>query len=182
MTRIWLISDTHFGHENIYKFVSFDGVTRVRQRFDSAKDADSFMLDRWNDLVRPEDHIYHLGDVAMNFSPWVETIKKLPGHKRLILGNHDKGRPRQYIDAGFEKIMGSRYWDRKVAILSHIPLHPDSLGFGSALNIHGHIHDRKLSDPRYVNVCVEHTDYEPILLEQVLTASKDRGIMGFSSS
>lgn len=167
MVRVWVISDTHFGHENMYSFVSFDGVTRVRQAFAHCREADAFMCDRWNDLVRPEDHIYHLGDVAMNFQPWIYRIKSLPGHKRLILGNHDKGRMKDYAEAGFEKIMGSRMWNRKVALLTHIPAHPFNL-FGVKVNIHGHIHEKCIPDPRYVNVSVEQTGYAPVLLEELI--------------
>lgn len=165
--KVWLISDTHFGHENIYKFVSFDGVQRVRSTFNSAKEGDEYMFDRWNDLVRPEDHVYHLGDVAMNMAPYVHRIRSLPGHKRLILGNHDKDPMKIYADAGFEKIMSVRMWDRKVVILTHMPMHPDGLSKSKA-NIHGHIHERTLRDPRYINVSVEQTKYEPVELDRIL--------------
>lgn len=154
----------------MYHFVTFDGVTRVRERFQHAKDADEFMCDAWNERVKPQDHIYHLGDVAMNFAPWVHRVKSLPGHKRLILGNHDKGKMTEYLSAGFEKILSVRMLDRKVAIMSHFPLHPDSV---HRLNIHGHIHERVINDPHYVNVCVEHTDYAPVELEEILSRKKD---------
>lgn len=168
MVRVWLISDTHFGHENLYHFVTYDGVTRVRPQFQHANEADEFMFDKWNELVRPEDHIYHLGDVAMNIAPYVHRIHSLPGHKRLILGNHDKGKTQEYIACGFEKIMASRFWDRKIAILTHIPIYPDGIRKGG-INIHGHIHERLLNGP-YRNVCVEHTGYAPIQLEEILSA------------
>lgn len=165
--KVWLISDTHFGHENIYKFVGFDKVTRIRERFDNAREGDAYMFDRWNDLVRPEDHIYHLGDVAMSMAPYVHRIRSLPGHKRLILGNHDKDPMKVYADAGFQKIMSVRMWDRKVVILTHMPIHEDGLSHSKA-NIHGHIHQRVMKDPRYVNVSVERTNYEPVELESIL--------------
>lgn len=169
MVRIWLISDTHFGHENMYHFESFDKTHRVRERFLHAKEADEFMCDAWNDLVKVTDHVYHLGDVAMNFAPWVARIKSLPGHKRLILGNHDKGKLSEYQAAGFQKIMAYRWWDRS-AILSHVPMHESSLM--SRLNIHGHIHERIINNPLYRNVCVEHTNYAPIQLDEVLATKE----------
>jgi calcineurin-like phosphoesterase family protein len=75
-------------------------------------------------------------------------------------------------------------------ILSHIPLHPESLGrFG--VNIHGHTHAnrvmfRKMSeeviDPRYHCVCVEQTDFRPILFEDVIQRIKDEGgVVGFKN-
>ena len=68
-------------------------------------------------------------------------------------------------------------------ILSHIPIHEESLGrFGC--NIHGHLHYRevmkneikkKIVDPRYYCVSVEHTDYRPILFEHALKKIVERG-------
>lgn len=165
--RIWLISDTHFGHDNIYTFVRQDGVTRVRERFKNVAEGDAYMLQRWADLVKPEDHIYHLGDVAMprRLQKWIYIIKKLPGHKRLVLGNHDKAPAKDYLDAGFEKLMSVRTGDKKRITLSHYPLHPQSLG--DSLNIHGHIHERAPYGPNYVNVSVERTNYEPVDLDSL---------------
>lgn len=171
-TRIWLISDTHFGHENAYAFLRADGVTRMRHEWANAAEADAYMLAQWRDKVRAEDHVYHLGDVAMHMAPWVATIKGLPGHKRLILGNHDRGKTSEYMAAGFQRILGSRHFggrDRRV-VLSHIPLHPGSI---HGINIHGHIHEKVVvteegvADPRYINVSVEQTGYSPVLLNNI---------------
>lgn len=161
--RIFVISDTHFHHENMYKFVSSDGVTRVRKQFESAHEADREMVQRWNAVVTPEDHVWHLGDVTMGNN--LRIIHELNGHKRLILGNHDRCDVRQYREAGFQKVQGYRFCDRW-AIMSHIPLHPESLG-KERINIHGHIHERSAFGPQYRNVCVEQTNYFPILLESL---------------
>ena len=42
--QIWLISDTHFFHENMYKFIGWDGVTRTRAKFTSAAEGDEYMM------------------------------------------------------------------------------------------------------------------------------------------
>ena len=52
-------------------------------------------------------------------------------------------------------------------MLTHIPIHPGQLNRFDA-NIHGHIHDRKIDDKRYVNVSVEQINYTPISLDEVL--------------
>lgn len=158
--KIFVISDTHFGHENMYRFVGFDGVTRVRPEFDSAISADAEMILRWNAVVTPQDHVYHLGDVTMGNN--LSMIKHLNGHKRLVLGNHDKCDVRAYRDAGFQKVMASRQFDRW-CVLTHIPIHPESLG--AKLNIHGHIHERPAYGPQYRNVSVEQINYTPVELE-----------------
>ena len=74
-------------------------------------------------------------------------------------------------------------------ILSHIPLHPESLGrFGT--NIHGHLHanrvmmpgwtkkagNTKVVDPRYWCACVEQLpDFAPILFEDAIKLIKAQG-------
>ena len=168
--QIWLISDTHFGHQNIYKFVGLDGVTRIRARFRDAHEGDAYMIQRWCELVKPQDHIWHLGDVTMERSSaykaqFVNMIRGLPGHKRLILGNHDHLTLDVYRDAGFQKIKGSHKLNR--LLLTHYPVHPDSVPMWCAANIHGHIHERSSPVGRYINVSVERTNYEPIPLEEV---------------
>lgn len=57
-------------------------------------------------------------------------------------------------------------------LLSHIPIHPSSLE-RFACNIHGHLHSRKVLledrniDPHYLNICVEHTGYMPLAIEEI---------------
>jgi calcineurin-like phosphoesterase family protein len=69
-------------------------------------------------------------------------------------------------------------------ILSHIPIHEESLGrFG--VNIHGHTHanrvmkmglrSERIIDNRYHCVCVEQTDFAPILFEDVIKRIEEEG-------
>jgi calcineurin-like phosphoesterase family protein len=160
--RIFVISDTHFHHQNMYKFTTFGGVERVRKEFENAQEADKEMIRRWNEVVTPQDHVWHLGDVTMGNN--LSIIKLLNGHKRLLLGNHDRCTPQQYKEAGFQKIQSYRFCDRW-GIMSHIPIHPESLG--DRINIHGHIHERASFGPQYRNVSVEQTNYTPVLLESL---------------
>lgn len=166
--RIFVISDTHFGHDNMYKFVTFDGVTRVRKEFSSAAEADRAMVERWNAVVRPEDHVWHLGDVTMQRTKEqlpgiVELITSLFGHKRLILGNHDYFDFADYKAMGFQKIKAYEW--KGEFILSHVPLHPE--GLWNKINVHGHIHERQAYNEKYRNVSVEQINYTPILLDSL---------------
>lgn len=166
---IWLISDTHFGHENIYRFTGLDG-KRIRERFKDAAEGDAYMLKRWAELVKAEDHIYHLGDVTMNRTNnqkpnFIQLMRGLPGHKRLIRGNHDHFPTKVYMDAGFEEVYGTRKLGH--LILSHYPLHPESIPHWCRANVHGHIHERDSPIGKYVNVSVERTGYEPIPLDSI---------------
>jgi calcineurin-like phosphoesterase family protein len=166
--KVFLISDMHFGHSKMYDlpFRKSDG-TPVRP-FANSEQADEEMVRRWNDAVGPHDKVYVLGDVAIPMKG-IETLGRLNGDKVLIAGNHDWP---------FEKKLGlyfrsvRAYWKLDNFVLSHVPIHPGSLrGFDG--NIHGHLHSGNVLredgsiDPRYLCICVEHTDYTPITWEEV---------------
>lgn len=170
MPAVFLVSDTHFGHLGVCKFMGPDGVTKLRP-WNSPEEMDEEMVKRWNETVRPNDKVYHLGDVVINRKA-LKILHRLNGDKVLIKGNHDIFRLEDYTEH-FRDIRA--YHVMNGCILSHIPMHESNLGrFGT--NIHGHLHahrvmkmdyGREIVDPRYHCVCVEQTDFRPILLEDV---------------
>ena len=165
MNEIWIVSDTHFGHANILKFKHTDGSLIRGQRFSSVEEMDEHMIERWNSVVRHGDKVYHLGDVFMGDGH--SALKRLNGHKRLILGNHDNVKS-PYLYNSFQKILMWRQFPEFNCVLSHAPLHESSLGFKVQYNVHGHTHDYSINDPRYFNVCVEKMDYTPIHMEDLI--------------
>lgn len=136
----------------------------ARPQFASAKEADEYMVCAWNAVVKPSDHIYHLGDVCID-RKYLSLLGQLNGHKRLVRGNHDIFRTRFYA-AHFEEIYGVRVLDN--IIFSHVPLARECLATPRRqwVNVHGHLHTLKLDGP-YLNICVEHTSYAPISLDQI---------------
>lgn len=161
--KTYLISDTHFGHPNIIVFKREDG-SPLRD-FKHIKDHDEFLADNWNSIVKPEDKVYHLGDVGFkSFTHLNNIFSKLNGTKVLIKGNHDNLKLAQYAQI-FKDVRAYHILDKLV--LAHIPIHPDSLSRWKG-QIHGHTHDRCLSDKRYFNVSVENINYKPIDFEEVL--------------
>lgn len=170
MVNIWLIADTHFGHEATWaRFKRLDG--SPLRPFSSTAEMDEAMITRWNETVKPSDHVYHLGDVVIA-KPHLQTIGKLHGHKRLVRGNHDIYKTWEYVAAGFEEIYGVRVFDK--AILSHVPLFRESITQRFHANIHGHLHANDIDDPKYLCVSVEHTDYRPIHLEDAYKLIADK--------
>ena len=158
----YFISDTHFGHDPVYKFTNFDG-TRVRDFADNSEEGDALMVERWNKTVGPNDRVYHLGDVAFPRRK-LALLEQLNGKKILIKGNHDMFDVKDYMKY-FKDLRGA--FELYKMILTHIPVHPDQLNRFDA-NVHGHIHDRTMGDNRYVNVCVEQINATPISLDEVL--------------
>jgi calcineurin-like phosphoesterase family protein len=173
MSNTFLVSDTHFSHKGITQFLRQDG-TKVRP-WDDPDEMDEAMVDRWNKVVNPKDKVYHLGDVVINRKA-LKILSRLNGDKVLIRGNHDIFRLEEYLEY-FRDLRA--YHVMNGCILSHIPLHVESLGrFG--VNIHGHLHERRVMldgkvDPRYFNVCVEHTNFQPIPLETVYQLIEEQG-------
>jgi calcineurin-like phosphoesterase family protein len=188
MPSVFLVSDTHFGHAGVCRFTRADGVTKLRP-WDSAEEMDEAMVKAWNERVRPNDKVYHLGDVVINRKA-LPILSRLNGDKVLIRGNHDIFKDEDYTKY-FRSLRG--YHVMNGMILSHIPVHPDSLGrFG--VNIHGHLHANRVMRPlatsgvidavdvRYHNVCVEMTDFAPILFEDVVKRIKEEGgVIGFKN-
>ncbi len=162
MPNIFLISDTHFGHANILKFKNWDG--KPLRVFNDVDHMNEHMVERWNSVVRPQDKVYHLGDVLVKGSNW-KILERLQGHKRLILGNHDYPNMRLY-QPYFEDIYSSRLIDK--FLMTHIPVHIASLGRAIA-NIHGHTHGSAEGHfgKQYFNVSVEVIDYTPIAFEDL---------------
>lgn len=175
---IWLISDTHFGHWNmVHKFT--DSAGNPARAFNSVEEMDELMIGNWNAHIKPSDHVYHLGDVTMKQQELDRVMPRLNGHKRLVRGNHDIFATKHYAKY-FGEIHGVRVFDG--LLLSHIPIAPWSFGRWTKANVHGHVH---VSEPliyevpnvrgldgfdkkkRYINLCVERTDYKPVPLEVV---------------
>jgi calcineurin-like phosphoesterase family protein len=58
---------------------------------------------------------------------------------------------------------------KDVCILSHCPVHPQELTYKRAhYNIHGHVHENSLDDPKYINVCAEMIDYTPVEFSKLI--------------
>ncbi len=178
MSKTWVTADPHWGHAGVCRFTLDDGVTKLRP-WDNPDDMDVDMIKAWNAVVKPEDRVYVLGDLAINRKS-VPTIGRCHGRKVLVKGNHDIFALKDYLPF-FDDIRA--YVVKKTPqggklIMSHIPIQEESLGRWG-LNIHGHLHahtvkkrtkyNTLVDDKRYVCVSVEHTNFAPITLEEAVS-------------
>jgi len=165
----YIISDSHFGHDNIIKYC------------DRPEDHDFLMELYWTSIVAPEDNILHLGDVMWykNDTPYKdgktlgEMVRSLPGNKFLIKGNHDKKNNDWWEEIGFTVVPQRIFFDYggKVILFTHYP--EDRLDIIWDINIHGHIHNngykiREENGRKWINVSVEMMDYTPVKLGDIL--------------
>ena len=190
MSKTWVYSDPHFYHKNIVKFTNYDG-SKMRP-WDCHEKMTEDMITWYNEVVDDQDRVYILGDVAFTAAHMRQVVSRLKGRKCLIPGNHDPVKMRKYFDL-FDDVRG--YVQRDGFIMSHIPIHPGSMGRWR-LNIHGHLHNNfvtkdyingsdtpkdetydplkeTVQDKTYYNVSVERTNFRPILLDDIL---KERGL------
>lgn len=170
--NIWVISDTHFGHDAIIGYCN--------RPFADIDEMDEHMIDRWNSVVKPVDKVYHLGDVFMGSTLRAnQNLHRLNGKLRLIVGNHDVINTQSPLMHHFQKISMWRIFKEFGLLLTHVPVHPDNISsigkkndgtpYHELTNIHGHIHNNPSPEGRYRCVCVEQINYTPINIEELRT-------------
>ena len=160
MSKIFLISDTHFGH---------DGIMRYENRpFSNVQEMDETIVRNWNSVVSKNDTVIVPGDVSFYSKEKTKAIiKSLKGKKILILGNHDNDHTVDWWEeVGFNSVSEYPIIIEKFFLVSHEPLYINSnMPYA---NIHGHIHNQSYESKQYFNVSVEKINYTPILLETVI--------------
>ncbi|WP_159884645.1 metallophosphoesterase [Paenibacillus puerhi] len=159
MSRIYVTSDHHFGHSGIIDFES--------RPFADSLEMNETMIGKWNEVVAPEDRVFHLGDFSfLNLEKTKAIVSRLHGYKTLVLGNHDRGRPRSWwLEAGFDEVSEYPLVYGGFFFLSHEPMYMNK--HMPYVNIHGHIHGQKYEGNQYVNVSVEQWDYLPVSFEAI---------------
>ena len=169
---IYFISDTHFDHKNIIKYCN--------RPFENIEHMNTTLINNWNEIVNTEDIIYHLGDFALGSKELIfDIVNRLNGNIYLIRGNHDKWSVSTYEDFGFNVLKNAPIkLDKYKLMLSHIPI-PDSQIPKGFINLHGHIHDKKLyecidkyepsrySIEKHLNIFCDVTDFKPISLNEI---------------
>lgn len=164
MAKIYLISDTHW--DDFGEIIRYEG-----RPFKDGEEMNITLIENWNQVVEPDDIIYHLGDFSSNCDVIHNRaiLDKLNGHKRLIMGNHDRHLSvKEWIEAGFEEAYPLPVILNDFFILSHEPCYV-SVSSPYA-NIFGHVHGNpayKDYSSRSYCVCVERIGYAPILLDNV---------------
>lgn len=169
---IWVVSDTHFGHANILNFTDSNTGLKVRPEFDTVEQMNECMIENWNSVVKQGDIVYHLGDVLFGDKENFKVMwPKLKGSKRLIVGNHDDI---PFLASGgfFKKVLMWRMFPEFGLLMSHVPLHENSLWRGKdqdkqMVNVHGHIHQNPSPEGPYKCVCVEQINYTPVNIEEL---------------
>ena len=145
MSDIWITSDSHFGHSKPFLYEP--------RGFKNIEEHDEAIIQNWNSLVKPDDIVYHLGDVMLNDDEYgLKYLQRLNGHIRLIRGNHDTdNRLLKYTECWNVKSVGD--WatiiksGKQNIYLSHYPTITSNYDIDKPLkarviNVCGHSHTK----------------------------------------
>jgi calcineurin-like phosphoesterase family protein len=133
---VWFTSDTHFQHKLVAVDIRGYSIGETTPTFNH----DSDIVDVWNAYIRPDDVVWHLGDVFLGpEEPGLFIVGKLNGRKRLVHGNHDKVSA-IHFDAWRHQPLWAQYFEavmpyakvkiglKNKALLSHFPWNGDGEG------------------------------------------------------
>lgn len=168
---IHFISDTHFFSDNIIRYCN--------RPFVDAEDMNEQLIERWNEVVAPDDTVYHLGDFVMHQSENIPPIlERLNGHIILVRGNHETKRKlavlEQFPDKVEIKDIAYLQYKQLFFVMCHMPMtNPDFLDMvvqdnSEVVVVHGHVHDKVkffTPDTHSFNVSADVIDFAPVNID-----------------
>ena len=172
MSKIFLTSDTHFGHDREF-------IWKARG-FNSVEEMNETIVQKWNDTISVEDDVYILGDVILGDPGNIEYVKRLNGKLHIVLGNHDTSK-REEMYRNLPNVVevaevGIRLkYKKHHFVLTHYPMMTGNLEKESlkqmSLNLYGHTHQASnfYNDmPFMYHVGVDSHDCYPVLLDDII--------------
>jgi calcineurin-like phosphoesterase family protein len=189
--KVWITSDTHFGHKNLVR-----GVTGWRTQdgqipIDSTRDFQTIekmnqqLVDNINNMVGQNDTLIMLGDVSFGgFDNIGIFLERLICHNiHLILGNHDHhiDNDRDYVQKRFLSVQ--HYLEINIEgkdfVLCHYPLQSwNGLNKG-VIHLHGHTHlgpERKFGNGKKMDVGMDGNDLNPYSITDIIKIMDKRPI------
>lgn len=181
MGKIFVTSDTHFGHDREFLWGPRGFISHVEH--------DRQVIENWNSVVGPDDTVYHLGDVMLGDTEYgMSCLAQLNGHIKIIRGNHDTDRrwalyatlPNVELIGWAEVIKYKKYQ----FYLSHHPTMTSNLDKAPYLKMHlinlfGHTHQQKMfydDTPFMFHVGLDSNGNKPVLLDDAIEIMKQETI------
>ncbi len=169
MTHVWIVSDTHFGHEML---VSIGRPAEFEKK----------IIKNLTQQVKPGDTLIHLGDFCIGkdemHHEWYMNL--LPGVRHILVrGNHDGKSNKWYLERGWSFVCESfvdTYFGKRI-YFSHVPILRSDIVYGAQeqiqANIHGHLHGNGHreggGDERFhYDAAPELHDYMPVSLKNIV--------------
>ena len=178
--KIWLTSDTHFGHNQSFLYEP--------RGFKNIEEMNIEIIKRWNSVVNSEDRVIHLGDVMLNDNnTGIECLKQLNGEICLIYGNHCTDARKELIHINIPQIITLGYAHqfkyKKFSIYcSHYPTltsNYDEKHFSQhVISLHGHTHSKEKwifpDNPFLYNVALDAHNCYPVALDDIIVDIRNK--------
>ncbi len=180
---IFFTADTHFFH----KYVILP--TYSNRPFSSVEEMNEVIVERWNEVVKPKDRVYHLGDFAFFYgkSARVEKLyNRLNGNIFLCIGSHDKEITKLAKNNFLTKGAISQFYQMTIAdsffIKQHVPMrifcshymhYTWRQSHYGAWHLHAHSHGgltkrvRSQRHGKVIDVGVDGHDFRPWNIDEV---------------
>ena len=171
-------SDTHF--DDPYSIEYFN------RPFKSMDEMNRVTVEKWNNVVKPEDTVYHLGDFTLedihHFTKWVS---QLHGTIKILPGSHDRPWLKDFVGSERVQVIAPLVslefpeirTDKvpQVIVLCHYSMQVWDRSNQGSWHVFGHSHGKLKGIGLSFDVGVDCTDYKPLSLEEV--ASKMRALI-----
>jgi len=181
--RVFITSDTHYGHKNICRGVTNwrtqDGEIPVgsTRDFETIEQMNNRLVNAINNVVGQDDTLIMLGDVSFggfeNIGIFLDRL--ICKNIHLILGNHDTHieNNRENIQSRFLSVQ--HYLEVNINdknfVLCHYPLQSwNGLNKG-VIHLHGHVHlpaNRKFGNGKRMDVGVDGNDMVPYSIDAII--------------
>jgi len=188
MPKTFLTADSHHGHANILDYCD--------RPFADVNEMDNELIHRWNEVVGPEDTVYHLGDFALGNAeeascyfrrlngkihvlsyPWHHDYRWLPSPtQNMILG---------YVSASGHyvvmeppivvlRLLHKTNKHHQTLTLCHFAMTVWPQSHYGSLHAFGHSHGRYKPNNRSIDVGVDCWNYAPVSLDAIVEILESR--------
>lgn len=170
--RIFLTSDLHINHDRAFIYAP--------RGFQSVQEMNEALVQRWNEVVGPDDEVYMLGDAMLGDSESaLEYMRQLNGAIHIVLGNHDTdNREKLYYSLPnvVEVALAAKLkYKKHHFFMTHYPCMTGNLEKESltqcTCNLYGHTHQKTnfYNDiPFMYHVGVDSHNCYPVLLDDII--------------
>lgn len=161
-SKIYITSDTFFGRESI----------ALERGFKTSKEMNDAMTAMWNDRVKPNDTVYHLGNFAWDPITSTDMLGSLNGNKHFILGDKDHALLETVGHYNNTTILSSQILDliegARHFVLCHFPLEQWASQNKGSIHLHGNGPAIKsdLDKKARFNVTSDLWSFRPVELEE----------------
>ena len=131
--KLFLTSDSHYGHFNICKY--------CHRPFQSRSEMDQTLIKNWNAVVPEDGIVVHCGDFMLphneDIKEYNKYLNQLHGRVLLLRGNHDIAS----LDWVSDKLIAVR--DQAMIVVDGVKIfaqHYPCAAFNGDYHVYGHIH------------------------------------------